>query len=94
MAKLPPVWATAADVADHFGISVRRLRSLCKEWEDLGLLIEGKHCWRFGPRQLRFDIDAMHKLGHSQGRVMPSLPPVLSGNRIHRIRCHTSHQSD
>ena len=72
MTRIPTAWASSSDVAKHFGISTRHLRSLRRDWEERGLLLEGKHFWLFSPRVIRFDLDAMTKLAHSQGRIIRS----------------------
>ena len=79
MTKIPRVWATSSDVAEHFRISTRHLRHLRTEWEKAGILVEGKHYFWFGPRTLRFDMALMCKAAHVCGRVLPPYEPCLKG---------------
>lgn len=69
MSRIPATWSTAKDVANRLGISTRHLRALRQQWIAQGICLEGKHYWQFSPRILRFDMDAMTKLAHSQGRI-------------------------
>ncbi len=75
MSRIPATWSTAQDVANRLGISTRHLRTLRQEWIARGICLEGKHYWQFSPRNLRFDMDAMTKLAHSQGRIIKHSEP-------------------
>lgn len=70
MNKLPKQWASTMDVCDLLKVSHRHFHKLKRQWVDAGLMHEGKHYFTFSRSTVRYDLDQVRKLAHSQGRLV------------------------
>lgn len=68
-APIPSTWATTKDVLAHFQISQSQWSRLKKQWQEEGYMKKGRHFWQFSQRTIRYDLDALARLFHQQGKI-------------------------